>query len=55
MYAKPLSLTDNQFKQRTNVTSVIHKWAKFLPILSLLILFAVLPTNFIVSGVKISI
>ena len=40
--------------QWTNTTSVISKWGPLSPFLSLVILFSVLPSNFIVSGVKSS-
>ena len=36
--------------QWTNTTSVICKWDTFSPVLSLIILFLVLPSNFIISG-----
>ena len=40
--------------QPTNNTYVISRCATFSPFLSLAILFSVLPSNFIVSGVKSS-
>ena len=40
--------------QWTNTTSLISKWGTFYPFLSLVILFLVLPRNFIVLGVKSS-
>ena len=51
-----LNLVDNQYLQYYNelITSVISRWGTFSPCLSLLILFLVLPSNFIVSGVKSS-
>ena len=39
-------------KQWTNITLVISKWGTLSPYFSLVILLLVLPTNFIVSGVK---
>ena len=38
--------------QWTNTISVISKWGTFWPFLSWFILFSVLPSNLIVSGVK---
>ena len=38
--------------QQTDATSVISKCGTFLPFLFLLILFSVLTSNFIVSGVQ---
>ena len=40
--------------QCTNTTSVISKWGTFSPFSSLVILLLVLPSNYIVSGVKSS-
>ena len=40
--------------QWANTTSVISKWSTFWPLLFSVILFSVLPSNYIVSGVKSS-
>ena len=49
-----LNLVDNHYGKYYNNTSVISRWGANSPILSLVILFLVLPSNFIVSGVKCS-
>ena len=40
--------------QWTNATSLISRWGKFSLLLSFVILFSVIPSNFIVSGIKSS-
>ena len=52
MYTKLLNLADNRYNITMDTTSFISKWHKFSQFLSLVILFSVLPNNFIVSGVK---
>ena len=52
MYTKLLNLADNRYNITMDTTSLISKWHKFSQFLSLVILFSVLPSNFIVSGFK---
>ena len=49
-----LNLVDNHYIQWTNTTSLISRCGTFSPFFSLVILYSVLPSNFIVSGVKSS-
>ena len=53
MYARRLNVVDNQYWQY-RATSVISNCVTFSSFLSLVVLFSVLPSNFIVSGVKSS-
>ena len=51
-----LNLADNHYQQgcNPNTNSATSKFGTFSPFLSLVILLSVLPSNFIVSGVKSS-
>ena len=52
MYTRLLSLADNHYWQYYNTTPVISRGGTFSLFLSLVILFSVLPINFMVSGVE---
>ena len=55
-HTRILNLVDNCYLQYynewTNISSAVSKWGTFLPFSSIVILHLVLPSNFIVLGVK---